>query len=80
MLIINSLAMAYGSKLLFTDVNLNLSKGNRYSLVGGNGAGKSTFLKVLMGEEEASFGEVTIPKKLRVGWLNQDRSSCLIAT
>ncbi|MCC8417858.1 MAG: ATP-binding cassette domain-containing protein [Rickettsia endosymbiont of Bryobia graminum] len=73
MLIINSLAMAYGSKLLFTDVNLNLSKGNRYSLVGGNGAGKSTFLKVLMGEEEASFGEVTIPKKLRVGWLNQDQ-------
>lgn len=73
MLTINSLAMTYGSKLLFTDVNLNLNKGNKYSVVGANGTGKTTFLKLLTGEEEPSYGEVIIPKKLGVGCLKQDQ-------
>lgn len=73
MLIINDLAMAYGPKLLFTDVNLKLNSGLRFGLVGANGAGKSTFLKVLTGEEEACLGEVTFVKNARVGWLKQDQ-------
>lgn len=73
MLTINELAMAYGPKLLFTDVNLILNEGNRYGLLGANGAGKSTFLRVLTGEEEETFGEVNIAKSARVGWLKQDQ-------
>jgi ATPase subunit of ABC transporter with duplicated ATPase domains len=73
MLTINDLAMAYGPKLLFTDVNLNLVSGNRYGLVGANGAGKSTFLRVITAEEEPSFGEVALAKRSRVGWLKQDQ-------
>ena len=73
MLTINDLAFLYGAKLLFTDVNLNLNAGHRFGLVGGNGAGKSTFLKLLAGEEEPSLGEVNIAKRARVGWLKQDQ-------
>jgi ATPase subunit of ABC transporter with duplicated ATPase domains len=72
MLIINELAMAYGPKLLFADVNLNLVAGNRYALVGANGAGKSTFLRNLTGAEEPNLGEIKIPKSSRIGWLRQD--------
>jgi ATPase subunit of ABC transporter with duplicated ATPase domains len=75
MITINNLAMNYGAKLLFTDVNLILQEREVYGLIGANGAGKSTFLRVLMGEEEAAFGEVTIPKGDRVGWLKQDQFS-----
>ena len=49
MISITELAMNYGPKLLFTDVNLILQEGEVYGLVGANGAGKSTFLRVLMG-------------------------------
>jgi ATPase subunit of ABC transporter with duplicated ATPase domains len=73
MITITNLAMSYGPKLLFTDVNLNINKGNRYGLVGANGAGKSTFLKVVAQEEEASFGEVSLMKNSRIGWLKQDQ-------
>jgi ATPase subunit of ABC transporter with duplicated ATPase domains len=73
MISITNLAMNYGPKLLFTDVNLILQEKEVYGLVGANGAGKSTFLRVLMGEEEAGFGEVVIPKSDRVGWLKQDQ-------
>ena len=73
MISITELAMNYGPKLLFTDVNLILQEGEVYGLVGANGAGKSTFLRVLMGEEEPAFGDVVIPKSDRVGWLKQDQ-------
>ena len=72
MIAISNLAMNYGPKLLFTDVNFNLNQ-HRYGLVGANGAGKSTFLKLLTKEEEPSFGEVAIPKNARIGWLKQDQ-------
>lgn len=65
--------MAYGTKVLFTDVNLHVKPGNKYGLVGANGAGKSTFFKVLIKEEEASMGEVNIAKNSRVGCLKQDQ-------
>ncbi len=73
MITINNLAMQYGARLLFTDVNLNLNSNNRYGLVGSNGAGKSTFLKLIMKEEEPSSGEVVAVRNARIGCLKQDQ-------
>lgn len=65
--------MAYGTKLLFADVNLNLNAGSRYGLVGANGAGKTSFLKLIANEEEPSFGEFVTEKSARIGVLKQDQ-------
>ena len=73
MLIINELALAFGPKLLFTDVNLNLNAPSIYGLVGANGAGKSSFLKVLSGDETPCMGEVVFPKHAKIGILKQDQ-------
>ncbi len=73
MLSINHLSMSYGEKLLFYDVNLILNDQKRYALVGANGAGKSTFLKLLTGTEEPIDGNLSIPKTASVGWLKQDQ-------
>jgi ATPase subunit of ABC transporter with duplicated ATPase domains len=67
------LAKEYGPRVLFEDVSLQLNAGSRYGLVGANGSGKTTFLKVLAGDEEASAGSFTIPRRARVGVLRQDR-------
>jgi ATPase subunit of ABC transporter with duplicated ATPase domains len=73
MIITSNLAMNYGAKLLFTEVNIHIKNNNRYGLVGANGAGKSTFFKVLIKEEEASIGDVSISKNARIGCLKQDQ-------
>ncbi|PJD96049.1 MAG: ABC-F family ATPase [Legionella sp.] len=73
MIALNQLSMAYGQKLLFCEVNLNLNTGHAYALVGANGCGKSTFFKLITGEEEASMGDITIPKDATIGWLKQDQ-------
>jgi ATPase subunit of ABC transporter with duplicated ATPase domains len=73
MISINQLSMAYGEKLLFYDVNLILATHSRYALVGANGAGKSTFLKLLTGAETPIAGTLSIPKAASVGWLKQDQ-------
>ena len=73
MITLNQLGMTYGQKLLFCDVSLTLNTGKAYALVGANGCGKSTFFKLITGEEEASFGEVLIPKDATIGWLKQDQ-------
>jgi ATPase subunit of ABC transporter with duplicated ATPase domains len=73
MITINQLSMAYGEKLLFYDATLILSNQKRYALVGANGAGKSTFLKLLNGTEEPIAGTLSIPKAASVGWLKQDQ-------
>ena len=73
MIAFNQVGMAFGQKLLFCDVNLNLNPGNCYALVGANGCGKSTFFKLITGEEELSFGNVMIPKDISIGWLKQDQ-------
>lgn len=67
------LSMAYGGKLLFTDVDLLLSPRTRYALVGANGTGKSTLLRLIAGEEEPLEGAVAIPKDASIGWLKQDQ-------
>ena len=62
----------FGKRVLFEDVNIKFTKGNCYGLIGANGAGKSTFLKVLSGELEPSKGEVTMEKGERLSVLKQD--------
>jgi ATPase subunit of ABC transporter with duplicated ATPase domains len=73
MIATSSLAKEYGARTLFSDVSLQLNAGSRYGLVGANGSGKSTFMRILAGDEEASAGTVTIVKRARVGVLRQDR-------
>jgi len=67
------LAKEYGARVLFEDVTLRLNAGNRYGLVGANGSGKTTFLRLLAGDEEASHGSFTFQKRARLGVLRQDR-------
>ena len=62
----------FGKRVLFEDVNIKFSKGNCYGLIGANGSGKSTFLKVLSGEIEPSKGEVSIGRGERLSVLKQD--------
>jgi len=73
MITLNEVGMTFGPKLLFFDVNLNLNSGQAYALVGANGCGKSTFFKLITGEEELSLGEIIIPKDATIGWLKQDQ-------
>ena len=64
--------LRFGKRVLFEDVNIKFTKGNCYGIIGANGAGKSTFLKILSGEIEPSKGEVYIEKGARVSVLKQD--------
>ena len=73
MVLINQLSMSYGGKLLFYDVNLNLTGQSHYALVGANGSGKSTLLRLITGEEEAITGSISQPKDAVIGWLKQDQ-------
>jgi len=65
--------MQFGAKPLFTDVSVKFGGGNRYGLIGANGCGKSTFMKILGGELEPSAGTVAIDANERVGRLRQDQ-------
>jgi ATPase subunit of ABC transporter with duplicated ATPase domains len=67
------LAKSYGTQTLFEGVSLQLNAGNRYGLVGANGSGKTTFLRILSGDETPSEGTVAIPKRVQVGTLRQDQ-------
>jgi ATPase subunit of ABC transporter with duplicated ATPase domains len=73
MLKVTALAKSYGARVLFEDVSLELNAGSRYGLVGANGSGKTTFLKLVAGDEEATSGTVSIPARARVGVLRQDQ-------
>ncbi|MEG6523830.1 ABC-F family ATP-binding cassette domain-containing protein [Desulfotomaculum sp. 1211_IL3151] len=72
MLSTNGLALRFGKRALFEDVNIKFTPGNCYGLIGANGAGKSTFLKILAGEIEPSAGEVIITPGERLAVLKQD--------
>lgn len=72
MLSANNVTVRFGKRVLFEDVNIRFGKGNCYGIIGANGAGKSTFLKVLSGEIEPSKGEVTKEKTERLSVLKQD--------
>ena len=69
----SNLGKSYGGRTLFEGVSLKLTPGSRYGLVGANGSGKTTFLKILAGDEPATEGNVSIPRRARVGVLRQDR-------
>ena len=73
MLVTNSIGMQFGSKPLFEDISLKFGEGNRYGLIGANGCGKSTFMKILAGELEASTGSISIESGERIAWLRQDQ-------
>jgi ATPase subunit of ABC transporter with duplicated ATPase domains len=69
---ITDLSKEFGGRTLFRDVSMQLHAGNRYGIVGANGSGKSTFLRILTDEDPSSGGSVQIPKATRVGVLEQD--------
>jgi ATPase subunit of ABC transporter with duplicated ATPase domains len=73
MLRTSRLAKAFGGRTLFQDVSLELNAGSRYGLVGANGSGKTTFLKIVAGDEPASDGSFVVPARERMGVLRQDQ-------
>ena len=73
MLQVNGVSLQFGGRKLFEDVNVKFTKGNCYGIIGANGAGKSTFLKILSGELEPQKGEVTLDKNERMSVLKQDQ-------
>ncbi len=72
MINVTDLSFQFGSQVLFKDVNLKFTQGNCYGVIGANGAGKSTFLKLLCKELEPTRGEISIPPDVRMSVLRQD--------
>lgn len=68
-----NLKKAFGSRVLFQDINVKLDTGKRYGLIGANGAGKTTFLKILSGIEDATEGEIQVQNGKKVGTLGQNQ-------
>src|SRR5512147_2208016 len=62
----------YGRQVLFVEASFQLNPGERVGLVGPNGAGKTTLFRMIVGEESADDGEVSVPKKLTIGYFRQD--------
>ena len=75
MLQVNNLSLKFNTRVLFENVNLKFEKGNCYGVIGANGAGKSTFLKVLSGEIESTTGSIVMSKGERMSVLKQDHNS-----
>jgi len=73
MISVNNVTLAYGKRVLFDEVNISFSKGNCYGVIGANGAGKSTFLKIISGEIEPNKGTVSITPGERMAVLNQNQ-------
>jgi ATPase subunit of ABC transporter with duplicated ATPase domains len=73
MITASNISLSYGKRIIFKDVNIKFTPGNCYGLIGANGAGKSTFLKILAGETEADKGDVSIGPRERVAVLRQDQ-------
>jgi ATPase subunit of ABC transporter with duplicated ATPase domains len=72
MITVTNVSLSFGERVLFKDVNLKFTPGNCYGIIGANGAGKSTFLRILSGETEHDKGEISIAKDRRVAVLKQD--------
>ena len=75
MIQVNNVCVQFGSHKLFDEVNLKFTKGNCYGIIGANGAGKSTFLKVLSGELQPQKGEVVVSPGERMSVLNQNQEA-----
>lgn len=72
MIAVNGVSLRFGDKKLFEDVNLKFTPGNCYGVIGANGAGKSTFMKILAGDIEPNNGDVTVTPGERLAMLKQD--------
>jgi ATPase subunit of ABC transporter with duplicated ATPase domains len=75
MITVSKLSLIFPDKKIFDDVNLKFLPGNCYGVIGANGAGKTTFLKLLSGEKEATSGDVIIDKNKRLATLNQNQNA-----
>ncbi len=73
MITASNVALSYGKRIIFQNVNIKFTPGNCYGLIGANGAGKSTFLKILAGQLEPDKGEITKGPGQRIAMLNQDQ-------
>src|SRR3990172_10812659 len=72
MISVNNVSLQFGQRKMFSQVSIVFSPGNCYGLIGANGAGKSTFLKILSGEVDSSSGDVILTPGERIGVLKQD--------
>lgn len=72
MLTANNISLQFGKRVLFDEVNVTFAKGNCYGVIGANGAGKSTFLKILSGEQDPTSGSVDLEPGARMSFLKQD--------
>lgn len=72
MLTVSNLSLQFGKRVLFDEVNIKFTKGNCYGVIGANGAGKSTFLRILSGEIESTLGHVNLEPDARMAVLKQD--------
>ncbi len=72
MLSVNNVSLRFGKRILFDEVNIKFTEGNCYGIIGANGAGKSTFLKILSGDIDPTTGSVSIGKNERMSVLRQD--------
>lgn len=72
MITVTNVSLNFSGTTLFKDVNLKFTPGNCYGIIGANGAGKSTFLRILSGELEPSTGDISIPEHMRMSVLKQD--------
>ncbi len=68
-----NITQRYGNRVLFEKINLEFTKGKRYGLIGANGAGKTTFLKILSGEIEPTSGEISVDNGVKIGVLSQNQ-------
>ena len=73
MISVKNITLSFGKRVLFDEVNLNFTKGNCYGVIGANGAGKSTFLKILSGEIEPNKGTIEITPGERMAVLKQNQ-------
>ena len=73
MLVSSNVTMQFGSKPLFENISVKFGGGNRYGLIGANGSGKSTFMKILGGDLEPTLGNVSLDPNERIGKLRQDQ-------
>src|SRR5699024_4068357 len=72
MISINDLTFEIGSRKLYDEANWHIKPGDKVGLVGANGTGKSTLLKLIVGEYRPTAGSISKPKDLKIGYLNQD--------
>src|SRR3979490_1409887 len=72
MISFSRISKQYGRQVLFVDASFQLNPGDKVGLVGPNGAGKTTLFRMIVGEESPDEGEVSVPKKLTIGYFRQD--------